>query len=179
MDRYLQNLVKVLAIGAAFAAIPLFASLAALQPPWPPAIGHVSAGLVLLASLFAWEWTRGARRVHRRRWILTATVLTLAGLIGYLILYSMFVETLADEDVRLIRGYECTADARLVYGAACPDLPGDALRDAEWNPLNLWTRSSITVVRLLLTASWLVFTAGLIAAVGSVVAGRRFSARKP
>lgn len=178
MEAYLRNLAKVLGIGAAFAAIPLFASLAALQPPWPPAIGQVSAALVLLASLAAWEWTRKARRVHRRRWVVVATVLTLCGLFGYLLLYSMFVEDVPNTDVRLVRGYRCTADALLVYGDACPDLPSDALRDAEWEPLNLWTRSSVTMVRIALTASWLIFTAGLIAAVGSVVAGRRFTDSK-
>jgi hypothetical protein len=178
MTSYLQNLVKVLAIGAAFASIPFFASMAALQPPWPPAIGHVSAALVLLASLLAWEWTRSARRVHRRRWIVAGTLLTLTGLIAYLVLYSMFVETIAGGDERLVRGYRCTADALLVYGNACPDLPTEALRDAEWDPLLLWTRSSVTMARVLLAISWLVFTAGLIAAVGSVVAGRRTSGAK-
>jgi CDP-diglyceride synthetase len=174
MEAYLRNLIKVLGIGAAFASIPLFASFAALQPPWPPAIGQVSAALVLLASLAAWEWTRNARRVDRRRWIIVGIVLTLVGLLLYLMLYSLFVETVPGSDIRLVRGYACTADALLVYPNACPDLPSDALRSAEWEPLNLWTRSSVTVVRVALTASWLVFTAGLIVAVGAIVAGRRF-----
>jgi hypothetical protein len=178
MEDFLRNLVKVLGVGAAFASIPLFASLAALQPPWPPAIGYVSAGLVLLASLAVWEWTRNSGRVRRRRWVIAATVLTLGGLFVYLVLFSLFVETIADTDMRVVRGFACTPDAQLVYGDACPDLPSDALRDAEWEPLNLWTRSSVTIVRLLLTASWLAFTAGLVAAVGVIVAGSRFSNRK-
>ena len=63
---YLKNLMKVLGFGAAFAALPLIAAFADLQPPWPPAIGYVSAGLVMLAALIVWEWTRRTRTRSRR-----------------------------------------------------------------------------------------------------------------
>ncbi|KQN18060.1 hypothetical protein ASE89_06970 [Sphingomonas sp. Leaf30] len=178
IDTYLKNLTKVLGVGAGFATIPLLLSLASLQPPWPPAIGYVSAGLVMISALLAWEWTRAARRSDRRRWIITGLLLSLVGLAVYLVFYSMFVETIPGSDVRLILGYRCTADALLVYQAACPDLPRDALRDAEWEPALLWTRASITVVRLLLTFAWLSFVAGLIISTGAVIAGRQFGLKK-
>jgi uncharacterized membrane protein YfcA len=171
---YLKNLVKVLGIGAAFASIPLFASLAELQPPWPPAIGIVSAGLVLLASLIVWEWTRRSRIKVRRRLILLAATLTIGGLIGYLFLYSFFIEPIPGTHVRVVRGFVCTADAQRVYRDACPDLPREALQNSEWEAVALWTRSSVTWARVGLTAAWLVFTSGLIAAVGAIVAGRKF-----
>ncbi|HYJ83243.1 MAG TPA: hypothetical protein VEW26_10425 [Allosphingosinicella sp.] len=173
MEDYLKSLIKVLGIGAAFAAIPLFASLAGLQPPWPPAIGYVSAALVLLASLIVWELVRKARSGRRRLLMIVATLLTLAGLFAYLILYSSFIENIPGSSERVVRGYECNHDAKLVYGDRCPDLPRDALRDAEWESLALWTRSSVTTARVALTVAWLVFMSGLIAAVGSIVAGRK------
>ena len=171
---YLKNLVKVLGVGAAFASIPLFASLAALQPPWPPAIGIVSAGLVLLASLIAWEWTRRSRVRHRRRLVLLAATLTIGGLLGYLFLYSFFVEPIPGTQLRVVRGFVCTADAQRVYRDACPDLPREALRNSEWEAVALWTRASVTWARLGLTMAWLVFTSGLIASVGAIIAGRKF-----
>lgn len=174
MDDYLKTLIKVLGIGAAFASIPLIAAFAELQPPWPPAIGHVSAALILLSSLLAWEWTRRSRLKHRRTWIVLAVAATLIGLFGYLILYSYFVEPMPGDQGRVVRGYDCTPPARLVYGELCPDLPRDALADAEWEALVLWTRSSVTTARIGLAAAWLLFTAGLIAAVGAIVAGRKF-----
>lgn len=177
MEDYLKNLLKVLGVGAAFAALPLFASLAELQPPWPPAIGHVSAALVLLASLFAWEWTRKGKVRHRRSWMVTGLVLCLAGLLTYLTLYSIFVEPMPAGG-RVVRGYECTRAAMEVHGDACPDLPREALQDAEWESLALWTRSSVTIARMGLAVSWLLFVAGLIACLGAVVAGRNF-AKKP
>jgi hypothetical protein len=110
--------------------------------------------------------------------MIAAAVLMISGLIAYLLLYSLFVEGIPGTDIRVVRGYECTPDAQTVYGEACPDLPREALREAEWEPSYLWTRSSVTAVRVGLALSWLVFTSGLIAAVGSVVAGRRLSAPK-
>ena len=177
MDEYLKNLLKVLGIGAAFATLPLFVSLAELQPPWPPAIGHVSAALVLMASLVVWEWTRRSKIRHRRRWILSGIALTLVGLLSYLLLYSIFIEPMP-QGGRVVRGYQCSARALEVYRDLCPDLPREALQDAEWESLVLWTRSSVTIARMGLAVSWLVWTAGLIACLGAIVAGRKFKKDK-
>ena len=177
IDDYLANLLKVLGVGALLAALPFFASLAELQPPWPPAIGFVSAALVLLSSLLAWEYARRTRIRSRRLLTLASVALTVTGLFGYLTLYSLFVEPVPGSHVRVVRGFVCTAEARQVYASNCPDLPRDALRDAEWEATVLWTRASVTEVRLGLTFTWLLFTAGLIGAVGAIVAGRQFSGR--
>lgn len=176
MDQYLRDLLKVVGIGGAFALLPALAALAGLSPPWPPAIGGVSALLILVFSLIVWEWVRKSRTAHRRKWIVWALVLTLTGLFGYLILYSLFIEPIPGTDERVIRGFTCTADAQLVHGPKCPDLPREALADAEWEAPALWTRGSLTTVRLALALTWLVFTAGLIATVGAILAGRRLKA---
>lgn len=175
LSTYFQNLIKVLAIGAGFATIPLFASLAALQPPWPPAIGFVSAALVMAGALIIWEWTRNGRVRHRRRLILLGACVTLLGLFAYLFLYSLFIEVMPGTGERLVRGYRCTPEAQYVYPEYCPDLSIQQVLEAEGDPLRLWTRASITNVRLGLTGSWLLFTTGLIMTVGAVVAGRKFS----
>ncbi len=175
MEKYLTSLVKVLGIGAAFAAVPLFASLASLQPPWPPAIGFVSAALVMLSALIAWEWTRNTKLKNRRKAIIISSVGVLISLTIYLIFYSLFVETVVGkENLRIIRGYECNTNAKLVFSKECPDLSANALEQAEWDSLALWTRQSITIVRMSLTLTWLAFTGFLISAVGSIVAGRKF-----
>jgi len=170
---YLGGRQKVLGISASFAAIPLLASFASLQPPWPPAIGAVSAALVFAAALLSWEWTRRSRVANRRRWIVAGLVTTIAGLAVYLYFYSSFVDDIPGTSLRVIRGYQCTGQALLVYPDVCPDLPTDALQGAEWEPTELWTRQSVTNVRMALAASWLAFTAGLILMAGAVVAGRK------
>lgn len=174
---YLKSIHEVLKIGGMIAALPIAAAVVGLSPPWPPAIAGVSALLILVASAVVWEWVKDARRTTRRIWVLSALFLTLSGLIGYLTLYSFFVEPIPGTDDRAIRGYVCTADALLVHKSACPDLPREALADAEWEAVKLWTRQSVTMVRLGLALTWLVFTAGLIATVGAILAGRKL--KKP
>jgi len=83
------------------------------------------------------------------------------------------VDDIPGTSLRVIRGYQCTGQAQLVYKDACPDLPTDALQGAEWEPTELWTRQSVTNVRLALAGSWIAFTAGLILMAGAVVAGRK------
>lgn len=178
IEQYLSNLTRVLGIGAAFATIPMVVSFADLQPPWPPAIGPVSGGLILISALAAWEWVRATHVQSRRSWFLWAAVLTASGLIFYLALYSLFIENLPGGAGRVVRGFSCTNDAWIVYGSACPDLPREALQNAEWEAERLWTRGSLTVVRIGMTVAWLTFVLGLVTAAGAIIAGRRFSNAK-
>lgn len=157
---------------AAVTAVPLVAALTDLAPPWPDRIGYVSTAIILLGSAVAWEACRRQRMGRRRMWTSLGAGLTVAGLLGYLVLYSLFVEPAPGSSLRVVRGYACTAEAQMVYKEACPNLPRDALRDAEWESVMLWTRSSVTVVRIALLASWLVFTAGLTATVAAILARR-------
>lgn len=172
ISAYFKDLLKVLGIGAGFATIPLMASFAAVEPPWPPAIGELSGAAVLIASLVAWEWAKGTEQ-SRHFWMIAGIVATLIGLVGYLYLYSQFVDVVPGSTARILRGYECTANAKVVYGTSCPNLPSDALEGAEWESTELWTRNSITKVRMMLALAWLIFTCGLVIVVGSVVAGRK------
>ena len=110
---------------------------------------------------------------HRRRWVLLEIGIAVIGLLTYLTLYSIFIEPMP-KGGRVVRGYDCTGRALEVYRDLCPDLPREALQDAEWEALVLWTRSSVTIARMSLAVSWLLWTAGLIICLGAIVAGRKF-----
>lgn len=170
-DGFFKEVLKVIGYGAAFAAIPLFASMENLQPPWPTAIAYVSAAVILVATLIAWEFGSSLTKNQRRIMLMIAIVLTLMGLFSYLYLYSNFVIVL-DEADRVIIGYECNLPTSKVYPTICPNLGKMELERASYDPTALFTKDSLTNVRMLLVASWLVFVAGLMAAVGWAVAGR-------
>jgi hypothetical protein len=172
MDRYLKDLLKILGFAAAVATVPLIVAFAGLQPPWPPAVEYVSAVFILMAALVMWEWGRAAKRGVRRRLMIAGMALTLIGIGVYLPLYSLYVEDVPGSEERVVRGTECTENAKLVYSNQCPSLPPDALPSAGWDAQYLWTSASIMRVRIALVAAWIGFTAGLIAFVGAVVAGR-------
>jgi hypothetical protein len=125
----------------------------------------------MVATLVAWEFGPDLSRRQRRLMLLMAAFLTLAGLFAYLYLYSSFVVTVAG-DSRLIVGYECNAPTQAVYPKKCPELGEIELERAGYDPAALFTKTALTNVRLMLVASWSVFMAGLLAAVGWVVAGR-------
>lgn len=178
MEAYLRKLIRVLGIGAVFASLPLLAALAKLEPPSPPAIAYVSSALVLLASLLAWEFGRGAKRSARRRIILIGVIGCVVGVFAYLTLYVRFVEAIPGGDERVVRGYECTANAKAIYRDDCPDLTKDNIADAGWETKTLWTRNSVANVEIGLVATWMLFICGLIGAVGGIVVGERFNARR-
>jgi hypothetical protein len=171
-DGFFREIAKVLAYASVFAAIPVFASLQNLQPPWPTGIAHVSAAIIFLATILVWELGRGMGRKSRRRLLLLAAGLTMIGLFAYLYLYSTYVVSIEGGD-RIIMGYECNAPTRAVYKDMCPNLGEMELNRAGYDPRLLFTRGSLSAVRLGLVATWLVFVAGLIAAVGWAVSGRR------
>jgi hypothetical protein len=164
---------RAFAIGAAFAAMPLLLILAGLSPPWPPGMGYISAALLLGAPVAAAQLAPAPRPGRARLLAGSALALAAIGLLVYLLLYSFFVETVPGTGVRVVRGYVCTPDALLVYKESCPDLPRDALRDAEWESATLWTRSSVTAVRMAMMASWLAFAGGLAALGWSLGRARR------
>lgn len=59
----------------------------------------------------------------------------------------------------LVRGSECTPDAKLVYESECPNLPSDALADAAYDPAALWTMASIGRMKLVLAGAWALMAA--------------------
>jgi hypothetical protein len=168
-DPFFREIAKTLAFGATFASIPLFASMGDLQPPWPTAVAYVSAALILLGALLARELGRGMTERRRKTMLLLAALLTVLGLFAYLYLYSQLVVPL-DNGSRIIRGFACNADALATYPDECPYLTKDDLKRAGYQADLMYTAGSLTAAKLLLVASWLLFTAGLVAAVGWAVA---------
>jgi len=56
---FFREMIEVAAFGAAFAAIPLFASMKNLQPPWPESVAYISAGVILITALIARQFGPG------------------------------------------------------------------------------------------------------------------------
>jgi hypothetical protein len=85
----------------------------------------------------------------------------------YLGAVSYFTYEVPTTKERFVKGYECTADAHLVFKERCPDLGLDELRTAEYEAERLWTRKSIAVTRTSLALLWAVVFVALSFAVGS------------
>ena len=171
-DPYLSEIIKTLAFGAAFASIPIFASMQNIQPPWPEPVAYISAAIVLVGALVAREFGVRATNATRLRLLMLAAILTVIGLFAYLYLYSSLVMTLENGERRTL-GFVCNAATQELYPAECPQLSELALSRAGYDPAGLYTPGSLTAAKMSLVAAWLLFTAGLVAAVGWAVVGRK------
>jgi hypothetical protein len=169
-DRYFEGIIKTLGFGAAFASIPIFASMRNLQPPWPEAVAYISGAVILIGALVARQLASEATRRTRARLLFAAAALTVLGLFGYLYLYLNVVVPYADGG-RDIIGFTCNERGERLY-PNCPHLTEEELADEEYQPARVFTRGSLIMAHLLLVAAWLLFTAGLVAAVGWAVAAR-------
>jgi hypothetical protein len=162
---------------AALVLLPVVAVLLGFDPPWPNGIGYISAALV--AGGAAWvHFGASPGAIVSRRWVKAIVVGLAVIAIAYLALLSLYVETIPASGVRVVKGFACTPDALLVYGDSCPNLPRDALRDAEWEAATLWTGSSVMLVRVGLVAGWLALAAGLGLAAARIEQIRIFGLRR-
>lgn len=141
-------------VGGALLALLLGAAwLGGLAPPASP-VGWLAALLALLlpvgvvASGRAGWWTgRGIQA--------GLLALALGGIAAQGWLASNYVIE-GSGGAPIVRGSDCTPDARLIYESECPNLPSDALADAAYDEKALWTAASIGRIRAMMAAAWLI-----------------------
>ena len=134
--------------------VPFAAALVDFSPPWPPGIVLVTAVVELIALVFVFQFLRSAkRRSINRALIVSAAGLSIAS-ISYLGLLSLYTYQVPTTGERFVKGYDCTPEAKAVFKDHCPDLGLDELRTAEYEAERLWTRRSLTLMRILLVLLW-------------------------
>jgi ABC-type xylose transport system permease subunit len=157
---------SVWAVGGSL-VVPFAAALADLSPPWPKGIVPVTAVVELLALALVFQFYKTAgRRVIGRVLLASVVVFALTSVV-YFGMVSYFTYQVPTTNDRFVKGYECTADARLIFKDRCPDLGLDELRTAEYEAERLWTRKSIAVTRTSLALLWLAAFVALSFALGS------------
>lgn len=163
-------LVRAGAGGAVLALLLVAAWLGGLAPPDSP-VGWLTALLalaipagVVASGRVGWWTTRGVQGA------LIALLVAAAATHGWAA--SSYVIAGAN-GAPLVRGTECTPDAKLVFESECPDLPSDALADAAYDPAALWTAGSIGRVKLILAGAWALAAAAAALLVAGWLGGPR------
>jgi hypothetical protein len=157
---------SVWAVGGSV-AVPFAAALAALSPPWPPAIVLVTAVAELVALIYVYQFLKTARRRTINRIIAAAGfALVIVGAV-YLTAVSLYTYEVPTTKQRFVKGYMCTEEAAAVFKQKCPDLGPDELKTAEYDADRLWTSRSIAVTRLTIVGLWLGAFVALSVLVGS------------
>ena len=157
---------SVWAVGGSV-AVPFAAALAALSPPWPPAIVLVTAVAELVALIYVYQFLKKARRKLIDRILAVSGMLLVVFGAAYLMTVSLYTYEVPTTKERFVKGYQCTADAVAVFKEKCPDLGLDELKTAEYTAARLWSERSIAITRLTLVALWLAAFTALSVLVGS------------
>lgn len=156
--------------GAVLALLLLAAWLGGLAPPASP-VGWLAA-LVALA-VPAGVIGSGQAKWWTRRGVQGALLALLVGAAAtYGWAHSGYVIE-GEQGAPLVRGTECTPDAKLVYESECPDLPSDALVDAAYDEAALWTAGSIGRINLMLGGAWMLAAAAAALLVAGWLGGPR------
>lgn len=177
----LRDVKELWAWAAGAATIPFLANLAALAPPWPPAIVYLTAIIELIALILAFQLLRKASPQTINRVLAVSAILLFTLSVFYLVLLSQFTYDIPGTKITSIKGFTCSSEAAIAYPAKCPWLGERELKQAEWYAPHLWTTWSITLTRVALTSIWLSSFMMLTLVFGTFVVYQRRtpSVRKP
>lgn len=139
-----------------------------LTPPWPDYVTPITCAVVLLVFMYVFLSYRRTSRLRARRDFLRAALCLVTFLIVYLFFDSTFVFEANASDVRLVTGYRCTIEAAEQF-ANCPFLTLDQVASAQFDPDLLWTKSSLSIVRLAIFLNWIGFFCSFVFAVALFV----------
>ena len=138
---------------AGISALPIISLAVDLSPPWPRGTPVVTCLVELVVLMLSFHYARLAKEaVVSKTLLLASSGLALSSLV-YFSLLSLFVYDAPNGD-RFVKGYECTVEAELIFSQACPLLPKNLIREANYDSDRLWTQLSILGARLALLVSW-------------------------
>jgi asparagine N-glycosylation enzyme membrane subunit Stt3 len=155
-------------------AAPLADVMLELGPPWPPQSPVVTSILELAVLVLVLSLASNVSARRRKQLLVGFSLIAALALLTYLVLASQLIVP-APDGRRLVSGLTIRADVVALLGSGYSPL--DVLRDAAWNPEEVWTRSSITAARLLLFSAWCTTFGAFVAFLG-VFALRRPKPRR-
>ena len=140
--------------------IPFVASFLSIIPPWPLGLNIITAVVQLVTLIVVYQAFSELRlRITRNIKMLAITGLGL--LLAYMAIFAMFTIYIPQAHRSIVIGYECSNEALKIFKEKCPFLTVDDLATAAFDEFLLWTRGSITTIRIVLLGLWLALFIGL------------------
>jgi len=157
----------VVAIGSG--AAPIAAALVSLSPAWPNAIIGLTTITQLLVAMLVFQLLRSASKRIITRVMVCGIAIICILLPIYLLVTDLFVYSEPQSKMRFIIGFQCTEEAKIVFGDKCPFLGLDEISLANYEEERMWTRTSISVMKSLIVILWLACFSALSVTVASFV----------
>jgi hypothetical protein len=143
-------------------------------PPWPHNVSVITAGCLSIYLLFVFQFRSAAPAQPKGgvtiSLLIAGAVLTLA---AYLFLFERFTFELPTTSERVALGCGFTSEARVVAGALlintegeCPGHFEDLLEKSQYDSHQIWTKRSLSIIKLSLAALWSGFFVCLTVVVG-------------
>jgi hypothetical protein len=161
---------------------PFIASFISVIPPWPAGLNVMTSIFQLVALIVVYQIYSGSKRATISRNIAALAAALFVIILTYLVLFSMLTIYVPEAKRSIVIGYECTSNARTVFGEKCPWLGLEDLASHAYDEFELWTRFSIVVGRTVLIALWFAFFFCLAALIGKFLVyqmKRKVRAAKP
>jgi TIR domain len=160
---------KTLSVGALGigTAVPFFAYVAGIAPPWPPGIMLVTAltELVCLIVVFQFLRSKGRKLVNR---VIAALALSLClASLAYFILIAFFTYVTPHTNERFVKGFVCRPEIQKAYGDQCPLVSRDLLSGLQYTAENVWMDWSVALMQVAIAILWLVCFIFLSSVIGS------------
>jgi hypothetical protein len=164
LKRFRKLSVTALGTGA---AVPFFAYVANIAPPWPPGVMLLTALTELVALILAFQFLRTKERSPVSLAVgIMATLLFLVSF-AYLVLIAIFTYVTPQTKERFVKGFVCKLDTERLYPGECPFVSNEILSKAQWNADQIWAEWSIALMQVFIASLWVaafVFLSGLIGA---------------
>lgn len=172
-DDFLEVLKKfktlsITALGGG-AAVPYFAYVAKIAPPWPPGIMLLTSLTELICIIVTFQFLRTKGRRVINKVVGITVILLLVTSVVYLTTFAIFTYVPPHTSVRSVKGFICRTDILRLYADQCPLVGLDVLSDAQWTAENIWREWSVGIMKVVISSLWLLSFILLTGAIGSFI----------
>ena len=148
-------------------AVPFFAYVANIAPPWPPGIMLVTGLTELVCLIVVFQLLRSkGRKVINRVIVVLAFLLCLTSL-AYFTLIAIFTYVTPHTNERFVKGFVCQPEIQKFYGAQCPLVGREVLSGLQYTAENVWTDWSVALMQVAIAILWLACFIFLSSVIGS------------
>jgi hypothetical protein len=146
---------SVTALGTG-AAVPFFAYVVNIAPPWPPGIMLLTALTELVCLIVVFQFLRSKGRKTVNRAVATLALLLCPTSLAYLTFIAIFTYVTPHTNERFAKGFVCKPEIQRFYPDQCPLVGRDVLSGLQYTAENVWTDWSVELMQVAIAVLWLV-----------------------
>jgi hypothetical protein len=148
-------------------AVPFFAYVANIAPPWPPGIMLLTALTELVCLIVVFQFLRAKGRKLVNRVVAYLAVLLCLNSFAKLIIIAIFTYVTPHTNERFVKGFVCRPEIQQFYPDQCPFASREILSGLQYTAENVWLDWSVALMQVIIASMWFacfIFLSSLIGA---------------